>query len=293
MNKFFYLLITILLFLNVSCKREQFHPSYLKIDSVGLISDYSISGTTSNKITDVWVYANDNVIGCFELPARVPILASGNTKITLMAGIKVNGISATRASYPFYKDKIYNIELKEDSTFFINPIFSIDSNAVITLFEDFEGAGIKFEKTALSDTNITNTNDPQNVFKNYQNLSEISNYSGLVYVNSTKSKFEIQTVDNYVMPKNGNYVFLEMNYKCTSPILVGLFANYSTYSVKNPILVLNPSEKWNKIYINLTIAISRESDAQNFKFYFYGIKKDEHIEDYFYFDNIKLIRAKY
>ncbi len=270
---------------------DEKNPSYVVIDSVNVASDYATYGTSSHKISDVWLYANDNLVGCYELPARIPVLLSGETKLTLLAGIKVNGISGTRASYPFYKGKIFTENLIEGSSVHINPVFEVDPSTTKVFYEDFENAGTTLEKTSNSDTSLLISNNQSEVYKNYQNLTEISNKSGLVCITQNKPKFEIQTKDAFVMPKKGNYVFLEMNYKCTSPIVVGLMANYSSQIIKSPIIVLNPTDKWNKVYVNLTIAISQEIDANDFRFYFTGAIRDGVTEDNFWFDNIKLIRA--
>ncbi|NTV84545.1 MAG: hypothetical protein HGA23_09650, partial [Bacteroidales bacterium] len=52
-------------------------PSYLKIDSIGFVTDNDLQGTNSQKITDVWVYVDDDLIGGFEMPATIPVLAEG------------------------------------------------------------------------------------------------------------------------------------------------------------------------------------------------------------------------
>ncbi len=86
---------------------DQTIPAYLKIDTVLLKTYYPEQGSNSNAIKDVWVYVNDQQIGAFELPAMFPVLAMGNQKLEIRPGIKVNGISSTRAPYPFYKPIIY------------------------------------------------------------------------------------------------------------------------------------------------------------------------------------------
>ena len=59
-------------------------PSYLKINSIPLNTRKSASetyGSNSNNIVDAWVFANGKLIGSFELPATIPILAEGNVEI--------------------------------------------------------------------------------------------------------------------------------------------------------------------------------------------------------------------
>jgi len=43
-------------------------PSYIHIDKIDLTTDYSSQGTSSNKITDAWIYVDNELIGAFEMP---------------------------------------------------------------------------------------------------------------------------------------------------------------------------------------------------------------------------------
>lgn len=272
-------------------KEEQI-PSYIYVDSVGINPNYVDFGSNSHNITDVWVYLNDELLGCYELPARIPILAEGNNKLTFYAGVKINGMSALRATYPFYATKDYNIYLRNDSALTIKPMFDFVPSCELAFNEDFESAGIIFEKTLLSDTNIQSTAAPEDVFINTQNSAEVSNYSGVVYLDTARTVFEVQNIVGYDLPKNGTYVFLEMNYKCTTPIQVGVKAFYSSSMVRCELIGLNPTNTWKKVYVNLTSKISEASSATSFKIYFAGALRTGATSDKVLFDNIKLIHPK-
>lgn len=88
-------------------------PSYLYIEKIGLNTQYE-QGTASHKITDAWVYVDETLIGAFELPATIPILTEGLKKITIRPGIKLNGISNTRAIYPYFTPIVKDIALVRD-----------------------------------------------------------------------------------------------------------------------------------------------------------------------------------
>lgn len=296
MNKYLRtsLLILLSIFLFSGCQlfdKEEQVPTYLYIDSVGVNPNYVDFGTSSHNISDVWVYINDQLVGCYELPARIPILAEGSNKLTFVAGVRVNGMSATRATYPFFAIKNYDVFLRSDSAMYMKPVFDYIQSSQIAFNEDFESAGIIFEKSIGSDTTIEATNAPENVFINTQDPTETSNYSGVINLNSTKDNFEIETINRYSLPKNGTYIFLEMNYKCTTPILVGTKAYYSSSVNINPLIGLNPTNTWKKVYINLTSAISSEINATNFKIYFSGSLRSGATEDKVLFDNIKVIHS--
>lgn len=290
----FYTAIFLLILLN-SCEiinPVEKTPAFIKVDSVKLITDYSAEGSSSHNIVDVWHYVNGEILGAFNYPSRIPSLITGNVILNTQAGIKLNGVSDTRVPYPFYKAYIDTIMLTPGNIIEVYPVFSYDPSAQFSWIEDFEAAGISLEKTLISDTTINEVSNPDEIFRNTHDLSEINRYSGLVHLTGNASTFDIQTIDKFILPKNGNYVFLELNYKVSTNVVVGLVANYSSTIKKYPIVILNPTTTWKKIYINLTLVVSRETSAQNFQVYFTGTKDANHTEDKLYFDNIKLIHNR-
>src|SRR6266481_1051492 len=74
-------------------------PSYLQVDNITLHTDLSTQGSSSSKISDVWVTVDGLVQGIYELPAKFPLLFDGSHRVQLKGGIILNGISDTRAPY--------------------------------------------------------------------------------------------------------------------------------------------------------------------------------------------------
>ena len=93
-------------------------PAYIHIEKFNLTTDYATQGSNSHKITDAWVYVDDQLIGCFELPATFPVITEGTHKVKIVAGIKVNGIASNRGQYPFYNpyEQIVNFEVGKKIT---------------------------------------------------------------------------------------------------------------------------------------------------------------------------------
>ena len=59
-------------------------------------------------------------------------------------------------------------------------------------------------------------------------------------------------------------------------------------SQKSSVFV-NPSENWNKIYIQLSDAVNREPSATNHKVYFKMVKTTDNADPKMFLDNIKLV----
>ncbi len=271
-------------------KGNQEIPAYLQVDTFLFSTNYPIEGAASHKITDVSVYIDDDYQGYYELPATIPILERGKHKLTLMPGIKLNGNSSTRTTNPFYVPYIIeNYEFEEKVIDTITPsthYYPIDeSNIHFKWMEDFERQ-IDFETVAYSDTTIIRTDrDTPDVWKDeYGN----SHYSGYVWIEDTLN-FYITTPKLYNLPNQGNSIFLELDYKCTDIFTVGLFVKKASEEVIELVHV-NPSEKWNKIYINLGPSITDASvdSPEYFRVYISGSTAEGSDAEY-YFDNVKVV----
>jgi hypothetical protein len=118
-------------------------------------------------------------------------------------------------------------------------------------------------------------------------LSEHSSYSGEINLDDQRSVFKIASFNAFILPGLGSPVMLEIDYKCTHSFGVGMFAEISGTIVDLPLIVVNKSDRWNKIYVNLGPNISTYNNASNFKIYFESSVLDGPAK--FYMDNIKLI----
>lgn len=276
--------IVVIIGIFVSCELinpEEQIPSYIRIDSIGLSAqDYSEYGSSSHKISDAWVYIDNQPIGAFELAAKFPVLWEGTHTVTVKPGIKVNGISATRSIYPFYKPYVVSLNLVKDSIITLNPMVTYFPSTV-KWNEDFEKVGITLEETLFSDTTIvqTLTGDPE----------AFEGYSGVVHLDAARDYFECKTIESYTLPSGDNPVFLELNYKTNEQIYVGVIANSSSQSLPVGILYINKSDVWNKIYINLNNAVNSSPDATDYQIFFSVRKSADNPSAEILFDNIKLL----
>lgn len=256
-------------------------PSYIKINSINLSVNPVSEGTGSQKITDAWVYCDGDLVGVYELPCTFPILEEpGEHDFIIKAGIKINGISASRGYYPFYIPVEQRLNLVPGETIDLNPTVTYYPGKV-QYIEAFEDGGISLESIGDSDTGIVKTSDPSQVFEGA--------YSGIAYLNSTVDYVFVATSNAYDFPKDGTAVFLELNYKTSNPVAIGLIAISGGGNAVNQIITLNPNTSWNKIYINLTSCISNNQDATNFKLYFEANKDADLTQDTILLDNLKLV----
>ena len=259
-------------------------PAYIEVQGITTTSNYTTQGTASSKITDVWVYAGGAYIGTFELPARIPILLEGKHKITFGAGIKANGIASTSEFYNLYKFHEVELDLLPGKVTVVDT-FSVTYFPAIQYIwnEDFEkdtsGGGISLDTTGFSLGEIFP--DSVEVFEGKRSLK--------MQVTTAFNFIECRSIgDGYILPV-GRDVYLEMDYKCSQPFIMGLIGVTNNGEKRIPIIQLNPKSDWNKIYIRLGPYVNFNSDAFKFKVYFRVALPSTLTEGTVYLDNLKLI----
>jgi len=258
-------------------------PSYIHIDSIGLTANYTTDGTASHKITDAWVYVDQVLNGVYAMPATIPILASGVHEIDVHPGILVDGIQATRESYPFYTFYSNNYNLTTQQITTINPTVTYYPGIVPTWYEDFENPGLSVQTVAPNQDTIVKA--MTNVFEGHSSgyiaLSNPSNYY-----------FECNTILEYPLPTDGSRsVYLEMNYMSTNTIRIGVLpidpTNSYTY-IDDTVLEINPSLTWNKIYIDLT-SVCGSYPGSSFRIFIAALLDPGLNNAQIYIDNLKLL----
>ena len=278
----FYSLLIVIGITFFSCSKEDYEakvPTYISIDQISFTTNLATEGSASSKITDAWVYIDDNLVGVYELPAIFPVLNEGNATIKVYAGIKDNGIAASRTRYLLYDPYVEQVNLVKGETIFLSPHVTYNAGAKFSWIEDFENASLSFLYTTGSDTiaNKVTTDVKEGLF------------SGQVYLDAGMDFFEATSVGFSNIPRNGSSVYLELDFKTNEPILIGLYRDNNQYSV----ISLNTTLSWKKIYINLTDLINSGTLTAEIKVFF-GVKETVSTpfvatNPEFYLDNIKLV----
>jgi len=260
-------------------------PSYIKIDTFLFTNNPNIleQGGLSSQITDVWVYVDNQPVGAYELPACFPVLNSGEHEILFLPGIKISGISNARGAYPFYTSARFNTTLYPDSIIDLSSkaLTKYHDEVIFAFIEDFEDAGIVFEKGPNSDTSIYRTSEAGDVFE--------GSYSGIIRLDNDRPNALLTTTAAYPLPKGYKPVFMELNYKTNHEFIVGLYANSYANIISQDILIINKTDKWKKIYINLTQTVSRYATANDYTLYLRAVKLDEVAEPKILVDNVKVL----
>ncbi|MDP1622057.1 MAG: hypothetical protein Q8M08_06925 [Bacteroidales bacterium] len=284
----YFCLLCILFVTTSSCEKfsgDQTIPAYLSIDSIYLSTDYYLHGTSSQRITDAWVYVDDEFLGVYELPSRLPVLKSGKHKLRIWPGIKKNGIAATRVGYEFYNPITREVDFVPDSTTRTGVLGTTYQTTTIFVWkEDFEDVAQSLDTTSGSTAYIQRTSAGSA-------LTFEGSHSGMVVLDSLHDYFECQTHTEYSIPFAA--VFLEMDFNTSNPLTVGLFTYGTTLLYQTPVVTLNPTNgQWKKIYIDLTTTLNAYNGMSSYRVYFRALKDTGLNQSRILFDNFKVVTRK-
>ena len=148
-RKIFPILIFLIgmVFFSCSSDKQAPVPSYIQVPAFSFQGDAPDStGFPTQRISDVWIYVNNQFIGSYAIPTgKIPVLAEGNARISLQAGVFTDGIRKSRVYYPFYQSFEKDTILEKENTLVLNPYFRFlpewkgkSLKRPFTFFQDFE-----------------------------------------------------------------------------------------------------------------------------------------------------------
>lgn len=251
-------------------------PAYINVDTFSL-SVTPGQGTASSRVTDVWAFDENSVIGAYEIPRTFPVLDSGPTTMIFSAGIWDNGIAETRVQYPFYFPDTITLDLQPGKIISVMPHYTYRATTKFNFIEDFE-AGNLFSQLD-GDSNMIRTTDPASV---YEGIA-----SGEIYLDANFPVYQGISAGTYNFPQN-QPVYLELNYKCEQSFQVGLYGTQAAGSIFYYKWTINPKDKWNKIYLNMGSDVAALG-ATNYQILLKAIFDSTRTDSHIYLDNIKLL----
>jgi len=285
-------LFFVITLINFSCQiidSPEKVPSFIHIDDFIFNISNNNQGTSSEKITDAWIYLNGNLEGVYELPATIPLHYEGHKNLVIYPGIKRNGISADRKKYPFYLPFDTTLRLIPDSILKIQPTTTYEEDLYFWI-EDFEDPQHKFESHSISQADLSIIEFPE--------TSLFEGDAGIINMDSSKFYCEIRTneLDFNQFPKNLNIpAYIEMNYANNYPFTIGILhkdASLPAYQ-KQALITMVPTYEnevtWNKTYLFIPDATSFFTSATEFDLYI-SVTNDNNRNDIsILLDNFKVI----
>ena len=269
-----------------SCVKNNPDPSWFEVNEWQLNSNIDLSGLEgelTESITNAQVYIDDQLIGIFEVPFRIPILKTGAVNVKVYPVVINNGISATKKLYPFLERYEIDAELVQNEDLVINPVTNYKSitNFWVEDFEDINNS-IENDQTSLATLQLSN-----------ENLTAFNgNFYGKVVLNEVDTTWVGNTTDQLAIPK-GSECYLEIDYYVTNDLYTGLLFVSPSGSQNNVNVRLNGQEPenvvWKKIYIELKELISASPNNTQFLQTFTAFLDEGESEGLICIDNIKVL----
>lgn len=259
-------------------------PHFVHIDAIQLELS-SEEGAATERIEEVWVYSETDVLGAFPLPADIPLSPEqlgSSAEITFSAGIRANAISSTRQPYPFYDAVVENLDIDYGGFDTLALTVGYTELTEVIVAEDFETAN-RFQESVTSSGQVIRTEDPAFV------LDGVG--SGLIVLDSVHHTVISSTNEQeYDLGTNGP-VWLELDYSCTQPFWIGLYVKNAVNAQRVPILILNSTDgERNKIYLDLGPVVRTSPDATHYEITLDAYYDGSAESTFVMVDNFKLLR---
>ena len=269
----------------VACKKGDAVPAYIVVPAVTLTATAEEGGATS-RITDVWISVNDRSLGVWELPAKVPVLASGQNTLSITPAIKRNGSFDDRLRYPFYTTWNGPVELLPEQTTEVDPVVTYEEAANFWV-ESFDEAGSDFAVSEDSDTTLllyTAVEHPEITLDG-------TSCSGFV-LEPERDRISLYTDQGFAGASGPSFV--ELDYSTDVDLTLGVTYIQDGVSRAAPWAVLVPTTsigglRWNKVYIEVSSFIG-EGSIMDREFYITAALPSGQGSAHVYLDNIKLVR---
>jgi hypothetical protein len=278
MNRIIFIILTIFI---AGCVKENEIPAYIYIEPITMTVTAG-QGTALHKMIDAHVFIDNESRGAYELPVKIPMLGTGQHTISVLPGIRNNGIKGNPIPYAFAQryEKILNLSAAKVDT--IRPVTRYTNDTNIKMIENFEAGSHLFN--SHRDQNVT--------FLVTTEAGGLEGKAGKIVFNQTNKVMIKSTTSRYTFPTDAQNIYLELNYKTDVPLSIGFTAFKQANSVvgeDNFPVVLYPKKEWNKTYINITNEV-KISKGIEFQVTMAALLPDSLTTGTVWFDNIKLLQ---
>lgn len=272
-----------------ACVKNNPDPSWLEVGEWTLEANAALNGEEgqlTHNITDAWVYIDEQLIGVFEVPFKIPILKEGAVNVRIYPTIRVNGIAATKMRNEHLVPYEVNVNLVKNQTLSISPVTHYKDNVNFWV-EDFEDINVKLtDDPNTSSAHLTLANDTLKWFN--------GNYYGKVLLSAQDSIWVAYTNQDQQLsiPKNKQAI-LEIDYCNSVPFTNYLLFVNANGTNENAMITMNKSPlnalRWKKIYILLSEVITAGPNNTNYIQAFRAFHDTAISSNLILIDNIKVV----
>ena len=284
--------------LAAGCTDDDFTaPSFLHVDGIQVVKadEEPISdndGFYRSDIDAVYVVAHYpgqpavDTIGLFRLPFTTPILWDGKAEyIDLYPAVEQSGISGTMPYYTFYQ----RIHLTDDDSTTLRSGDTLYLGTPKTRYSRFTNK--LFYSSFDIDDGSTRFDTALHVVQDAAEACTGSGY-GTMHVGAATAmaSFAIANDDPFTVSDPTSLLYLELDTRSDIRLQVYMHSAYVNGGAEDvlPVMVINPTDEWQHMYINLGRTWSSFNHHATFKLSFTALNVDG-IEGDIRIDNVKVI----
>lgn len=284
-------LLALFVFIFEGCESEKsFIPAYIKIDSVSVDAS-SIGGNNIQQIAAIQLYQNQNFLGTYPIPSKIPIDGEGKNKYTFAPYVKLNGTNAQLAPYLCLKFLDTILTVKRGDFTSITPFFQYRSSAKILWQEDFEDASSTLIPVSIAKGDTTFMDERKfglnNRFEGYSHVF-VAKFKTIDSVR----KMDLASFTTFKnIPVDGTDVYFEFDIKTDLPVQLSLRRTSSTKGTEFvPYLLINPTKGiWKRFYVDLVYETQGQPAGTTFEIFYSFDKSAEFSGSHeILFDNLRL-----
>jgi hypothetical protein len=253
-------------------------PMYLDLKQPTLTYGSAINET--HNITEVWVFQDNQILGVFPLPAKVPILSETSLiNIKILAGVRNNGSKTTPILYPFIDGIDKSLTFEEGKTVSIPLEFKYRTEGLkVPINETFEGG---HSLSVDLDGNLGTFLDVSS------SISASGARSGWMKFDSNTPYTEVgSSIDITAESSAPGASFLEFDYKGEGEITVGIAKVTGSVFKVDRLLFIPGKPDWNHIYVDLTQTLQTK-DYTSYRIVFGFTRPINSISASMFIDNVK------
>lgn len=208
----------------MSCKDEHKGiPAQISVDSVSLDIS-SLQGNNIHQIRGVQVFANEEFIGNFEFPCKIPITKLGNIRLEIFPLVYINGSKNNLGIYTPMASYVDTFLLQAGKSIPIKPIFTFRKNAFVRWNEDFEDNNstlIPIAPSPYPGDSISIVSTPFDLDGKFKSTTKAYR---IVFEDIDSSKYiDVGSFEEFKdLPLDGSSVFFEFDVKSDLPVQLAM-----------------------------------------------------------------------
>lgn len=284
--------------MSVGCSDDEFTaPSFLHVDGIEVakadedpISDND--GFYLSDIDAVYVVAHYSgrpavdTIGLFRLPFTTPILYDGQAEyIELYPAVEQSGISGAMPYYTFYQ----RIRLTAADSTTLHSGDTLDLGTPETHYSPYTRK--LFYSSFDNDDGSTRFDTALHVVKDAAEACSGDGYGRMhIGANQATASFAIANDDPFEVNDPSSIIYIELDTRSDIRLQVYMHSAYVAGGAEDviPVMVINPTDDWQHMYINLGKTWTHFNHHATFKLSFTALNTDG-IEGDIRIDNVKVI----